>query len=564
LSSLRKSGVSLANESWLSPESKLIVHKAARSVTELQPNLSNVTDVILFLEILGYDHAMLQKDGFKSVHDFANYVYQTTDFYDEEKQLETNRRNKQFETIVPSFSKRLVDGLSLMAPWIGVLALLYLTGFSLWMSRALPADITIAFVGGVFIGLIASEGQLIAFSRIFSFHYFQGNIVEARRVLKRHYLFTTLSISVLSFLVFVGGVILVIPPTLVLITILGFASIFVHRASYLLLFSTKKSKEILLGFLMAIVVFYIAINAFVPETLSENTNRYFMSLTVSLLALSVVPAYRHYRLFGGKIPHSQTKISVAELPKFYSATSGHKYTINSRFGIQVWENLSFLIYGVFYFILLFGDRIISWFYTPGVLIASNGVALPLIFNSAYHVGADLALFTIIPGAIYQFMVLSPFQTQINNMTLALKISNISLLNNFIRVTYKKMIFFSLLIGLIFAGLLFIFGPYIIHFLGGTDVTINILRVSSLGSVFLSVFAGNAAVLIFLNRGKYLVLITIISAIALLSLGMHFGSYGYGNIVYAYLIATVIAASSSSAYVLKIIGNASSILFAKYS
>ena len=517
--------------------------------------------MILFLEILGYDNLTLQKYGFGSVHDFANYVYETTDFYDEEKQSETNRRNKQFETIVPSYSKRLVEGVSLIAPWIGVLALLYLTGFSLWMSSALPADITIAFIGGVFIGLIAGEGQLIAFGRIFPFIIFRAILLRPVGYIKRHYLFTILSISVLSFLILMGGIILVIPPMLVLITALAIASISIHRASYLLLFSTKKLKDVLLGFLMAIVVFYITINAFVPETLSENTNRYFISLTLSLLALSIIPAYRHYRLFGGKIPFA--KVSVAELPKFYSATSSYEYTVKSRFGIQIWENLSFLIYGVFYFILLFGDRIISWFYTPGVLIASNGVALPLIFNSAYHVGADLALFTIIPGAIYQFLVLSPFQTQINNMALALKISNISLLNDFIRVTYKKMIFFSLLIGLIFAGLLIVFGPYIIHFLGGNDITINILRVSSLGCVFLSVFAGNAAVLIFLNRGKYLVLITVISAIALVSLGMHFGTYGYGNIVYAYLIATALAASSSSAYILKIIGNASSILFAKY-
>ena len=562
MSSLRRSGIGLANEKCLSPESKLLVHKAARSVTELQPHLSNVTDVILFLEILGYDHPTLQKYGFKSVHDFANHIYEITDFYDEEKQSETNRRNKQFETNVPSFSKRLVDGVSLIAPLIGVLTLLYLTGFSLWMSSALPADITIAFVGGVFIGLIASEGQLIAFSRIFSFHYFQGNIVEARRVIRRHYLFTALSISVLSFLIFMGGIVSIIPPMLVLITVLGIVSISLHRASYLLLFSTKKLKEVLLGFLMAIVVFYIAINALEPKTLSENTDRYFMSFTVSLLALSVVPAYRHYRLFGGKIPFSQG--SAVELPKFYSATSSYKHTIKSRFGTQVWENLSYLIYGIFYFIILFGDRIVSWVYTPGVLIGSNGVTLPLIFNSAYHIGADLALFTIIPGAIYQFLLLSPFQTRINNMTLALKISNISLLNDFIRVTYKKMIFFCLLIGLIFAGLLIVFGPYIIHFLGGDDISIDILKVSSLGGVFLSMFAGNAAVLIFLNRTKYLALITVISAIVLLSLGMHFGSYGYGNIVYAYLIATVFAASISSVYVLKIIGNASSILFAKYS
>ena len=129
--------------------------------------------MILFLEILGYDNLTLQKYGFGSVHDFANYVYETTDFYDEEKQSETNRRNKQFETIVPSYSKRLVEGVSLIAPWIGVLALLYLTGFSLWMSSALPADITIAFIGGVFIGLIVAKVNLLRSAGFFPFIIFR-------------------------------------------------------------------------------------------------------------------------------------------------------------------------------------------------------------------------------------------------------------------------------------------------------------------------------------------------------------------------------------------------------
>lgn len=555
-----KSKTDLSFEKTMSPESKLLVHKAARSITDIQPTVSNVTDVLLFLEILGYDNTTLPASDFHSISDFANHVYEEIGYFDEERVSEAKLRTKQFESEVPSLSKRLVDGASLIAPWIGVLALLYLTGFSLWMSRALPADITIAFIGGVFIGLIASEGQLNTFSRIFAFHYLQGNTVEAKRIIKRHYLFSLLSISVLSSILLIGGILFLIPPLLVVITIFGLVTISLHRASYMLLFSMKKLKEILLGFLIALVVFYVVFTALEPKTLSQNTERYFISFTISFIALSIIPAYYHYKLFfGNKNVNSRT-----DLPNFYSPPSVTSATIKSRFGVQIWENLPNMIYGVFYFILLFGDRVISWFYTPQILIASNGVSLPLTFNSAYHVGADLALFTIIPGTLFQFIVLSVLYIKINNMSLTLKISETAVITDFIKFTYRKMIITSLLIGLAFAGLLNIFGPDIIHFLGGNDITVNILRVASFGCVFLSVFAGNASMILFLNRTKYLALMTIVCGIVLIIVGMHLGTYGYGNIVYAYLISTLLAASISTVYVLRIIKNSSSILFAKFS
>ena len=265
----------------------------------------------------------------------------------------------------------------------------------------------------------------------------------------------------------------------------------------MLLFSMKKLKEILIGFLVALVVFYIVFSALEPKTLSQNTDRYFISFTISFMALSIIPAYYHYKLFVA----NKNVNSRSDMPNFYSPPSVTSATIKSRFGVQIWENLPNLIYGVFYFILLFGDRVISWFYTPQVLIASNGVSLPLIFNSAYHVGADLALFTIIPGTLFQFLLLSTLYIKINNMSLTLKISETSVINDFIKFTYKKMIITSLLIGLAFAGLLNIFGPDIIHFLGGNDITVNILRVASFGSVFLSVFAGNASMILFSKSYK---------------------------------------------------------------
>jgi hypothetical protein len=560
LSYASKSRADISYQKTLSPESKLVVHKAARSIADIQPGVSNVTDVLLFLEILGYDNTTLPAHDFTSINDFAYRVYEVIGYYDEGRVSEVELRTKQFESEVPSLKHRLLDGASLISPWIGVLALLYLTGFSLWMSRALPADITIAFIGGVFVGLIASEGQLITFSRIFAFHYMQGNIVEARRIIKRHYLFSLLAISVISSIFLIGGILSLIPPVLVLITIFGLVTISMHRASYMLLFSMKKLKEILFGFLMALVVFYIVFTALEPKVLSQNIDRYFISFSISFLALGAIPIYYHYKLFfANKNPNSGS-----DLPNFYSPPSISSATVKSRLGIQIWENVPNMIYGLFYFILLFGDRVISWFFTPQVLIASNGVSLPLVFNSAYHVGADLALFTLIPGTLFQFALLSVLYLKINNMALTLKISETSVIDDFLRLTYKKMIFFSLLIGLAFASLLNIFGPDIIHFLGGNDITVNILRVASFGGVFLSVFAGNASMILFLNRTKYLALITVTCGIVLLTLGMHLGSYGYGNIVYAYLISTLLAAAITTVYVLGIIRNSSSILLAKFS
>ena len=90
------------------------------TITDLQPTVSNVTDVLLFLEILGYDNTTLPAPDFTSISDFANHVYEVIGYFDEERISETELRTKQFESEVPSLSKRLVDGASLISPWIGV------------------------------------------------------------------------------------------------------------------------------------------------------------------------------------------------------------------------------------------------------------------------------------------------------------------------------------------------------------------------------------------------------------------------------------------------------------
>ena len=304
------------------------------------------------------------------MHDLASNVCDIIGFYDEEKEREIQIRNDYFKIPIPAIRKSIVDAVTLISPWIGVLHLLYLTGFSLWMSKALPHPVTIAFIGGVFVGLISSEGLLNAFNRIFSFHYLQGNLVEARRAIKRLYVVTLLAIGVLSYIIFTGSIFFNVPLPLVLIAIFGTATIAIHRASYMILFSTRKLTQILVGYLIAIIVFYCAFSGLESRSLSEDTTKYFVPFQLVLQVSVLSPGYYTYRLFKSNRVSSKKEpiLSSIYTPAFYNNVN----TVRSRFGVQLWENILPLISGTLFFILLFGDRIISWFFTPGSLIVSNG------------------------------------------------------------------------------------------------------------------------------------------------------------------------------------------------
>src|SRR5437588_12525516 len=67
----------------LSIESRLFAEKAARSVAEIQSGLSDVSEVELFLEILGYDEEAAKNNGFTGVAALSNYISNFIDFYED-------------------------------------------------------------------------------------------------------------------------------------------------------------------------------------------------------------------------------------------------------------------------------------------------------------------------------------------------------------------------------------------------------------------------------------------------------------------------------------------------
>ena len=166
----------------ISRDARVFASKTARSIAEMQQSVNNMADVLVFLEVLGYDDRTAKKNGFDNLQELAKYVYNFVDAYDEQR---PDASSSAME--VPSTKRRLAESLSMIFPWLGSLVLLFVTGVSLWMAWGLPADVTTAFLAGVFLGLVVTEGLLQNYNRLFSFYYSQTNIGEVKRSIKRSY-----------------------------------------------------------------------------------------------------------------------------------------------------------------------------------------------------------------------------------------------------------------------------------------------------------------------------------------------------------------------------------------
>ena len=226
--------------------------------------------------------------------------------------------------------------------------------------------------------------------------------------------------------------------------------------------------------------------------------------------------------------------------------------------------MPYFVFGIFYFIMLFGDRILSWIFNPETVSAINGTTLPMAFNSIYHIGADLALFILVPTTIIQYIIISPIYSLTNNRALELKLSEDKEIDHFLRRSYIKLLIASLTVSLVAYVILNLIGPgLILNYLGGSETSIQILRYASIGNVLLSVFNANSMFIIFLNRAKILAIITIIAVILVVTLGIILAQSGFENIVKAYLVSTITGMVISTLYVAKIMRKAGSRFFSRY-
>ena len=536
-----------------SRESRIFAQKVARSIIEVQPNVNNTADIVVLLECLGYRKETLMQFGFADFHALANHIYDSLDMY------ETRGKSKDlfiesFTMKIPSLKKRLVEGIGMIFPWLGSLALLFITGVSLWMAWGLPIQITTAFVSGVFLGLVITEGTLQVFNRLFLFYTAQTNMGEVKRLQKRTYCLVGAVLSAAVCALFAIGYVTGIPTNLVGIMAISTVTVSLHRASYMIIYALKKLGQLIVAYSAAFTLL-LCVYYFGSPIISDNVTRYFAGLVTAFVALSIFSVYQHYKLL--KV---NTVTISADKPHFYNPISRTDKTIKSKFIVQLWEVTMYSLYGTFYLVTMFADRILSWIYNP--LVIKEGLGLPFAFNSVYHAGADLALVVLLPASIIQYVMMEPVHMHMNNVSITIKVSQANVLVKYIENMYKKLLLVTIFSSVTTALVLNLAEPYVMSHVAFSHTSIHVLQVASIANVFLSFFTANALLLMLTNKIKFLAVVAMISALIVLVGGILFARYGFENLVFAYLIASVFLGVTSTIYANKVVKKAGSILFSR--
>jgi hypothetical protein len=534
-------------------EDRPFLLKAARSVAELQPKVNNIADVMVFLEVLGYTRDDALRHGFSDLHELSRRIYEFLDILEhgEEGQPETSGSL----IAIPTTARRLAEGFALSFGWLGSLVVLFLAGVSLWLSLIMPLKYTTAFMAGLFAGLFVTEGPLQGFNRLFSFYHNMGNLAEAKRVLKRAYVVSGLVVGITAVSLYLASVLVGFPLDLFEVMMVSFLTISFHRVTYGIVYALRKAAQIVVSFSLAVaVLLYIYFD--MGDLILTATTRYFVALGAAVLVLSAFGFYEQYQVLAGKSFHGER-----DAPSFFRKVTFNRRTIRSSFSVQFWETMPNYLYGTFFFALIFGDRILSWFFNP--LKRANGIALPFVFNSTYHAGADPALLVIFPALIAQFTMMSPLFAQVTNRTLLYTVSEAGKVQSMIERRYYKVMAVSVLCSVVTLVALDYLAPLLLPATILTPTSLRILHIASFADVLLVVFFANSAFMFLMNRGEGLALMAMAGALVVAIGGFALGRFDFQNLVVAYLMATASVALVSTMYVLKNLGHASSMFFARY-
>ena len=536
-----------------SVESRAFVMKAARSIAELQPRVNNVADVMVFLEVLGYTKQDAQRNGFDDLNEVSREIYEFVDILDGGEEAHPSSHESYVK--LPTTARRIGEGLALSFGWVGALLLLFIAGVSLWLSLLLPLKVTTVFMAGLFAGIFITEGPLQGFNRFFAFYHNQGNLAEARRVLKRAYLVVGAVLAVTVGGLYALAVLTSFPIGLFEIGMISLIGVSLQRVIYAIIYTLRKMVHLVVSYSLAfsaLILVYFEMGALIPN----DVTRYFYALFAALAILSSFAFYDQLKLLKGDSFRLESGA-----PSFFRHSTTNKSTIRSRFSVQLWETLPNYLYGAFFFVLIFGDRVLSWFFNP--IKTADGVALPFVFNTVYHLGADPALLVIFPALIIQYAMMSPVFAQVSNATLEYSVSEADKIQPFLLSRYRMVMVASVASAVAVAAALDLLAPRLLPATALNPTSLQILHIASFANVLLVVFFANGVFMLFMNRMMGLAIIAMVGALVVLVGGLVLAHTGFQNIEMAYLLATATVAALSTIYVGANIGRAASIFFARF-
>jgi len=544
--------VTSVSNTVLPREARIFAEKAARSIIEVQDSIENVADIAILLEISGITKEDLEQNGFNDLYDLAIYVNNIIEFYEVRQKDESEFTNESISE-VPSKKKKLMESLAMTFPWLGSLAVFFVSGVSLWMVSGLPVYNVTALMIGVFLGIFISEGPLAVFQRFFVMNYSQLNTSEAKRTVKRNIILISLIVIASASLLLLFGYLANSPTSLVLLSVVSLATVSLHRASYMIIYALKKLKLLVVSYSIALALLLL-IYSLTSNIIHDIGNRYLVAVGVAFLWLFISSIYAYHKTFSSSSTHE-------EHPHFYKSPGAVKNTIKARITIQLWDALSYYIFGTCLFVMMFGDRLISWFFNPA--LHRSEALLPLLFNTPYHSGADPAMLVFAITSVAQYMIMAGFYQELSNITIIHGITQMQIIDEFLKKRYRKLMLFTIVTSCCVAVILNLLGPALMTRLGASHISLNILAIASIGNIFLSIFIANSMFATFTTRMKVFAIITLFSTLILGLGGFTLAHEGFENIVYAYLASAFVSALVSSLYMKKIVKNASSIYFARF-
>ena len=107
----------------LSRDSRLFAQKAARSIVEIERNVNNVADIMVLLDVLGYNDKISAENGYESLYNLAKNIQGFIENYDDKEKNAAEIVNT-FDTPIPTKKNLFSEGIGMMFPWIGSLILL--------------------------------------------------------------------------------------------------------------------------------------------------------------------------------------------------------------------------------------------------------------------------------------------------------------------------------------------------------------------------------------------------------------------------------------------------------
>jgi hypothetical protein len=552
----------IRHKTEITRESHIFAQKVARSITEIQQRVDTVADILLFLELQAYDDSVAKENGYESLHDLAKHVYPFIDMYSNKNARSKEEYLASLFSDVQSLMRRIPTALVLMFSWIGSFLLLLVIGVALWLVGFTSQDVRTMIMFSSFLGLTVIQGSWNAFNVLFSLHYSQGNIDELKRLLTKTYTINGIIIGVTVTAIIVFSILMKLPESTVVISAFMCMAIALHQTSIMIMYALKKLTQLMVAYAIGLLAVFLMFYA-LADLLPVYVLRYAIALVVAFGIPSAFTIYNHYKLLGSK--HNKKSPVSEGISSIYSAPTSSTVTLKSRFGIQMWETTFHFLYGLFFFILIFEDRFISWIYNDytGIIPSAVVSMLSFQFNTIYHIGADISLTIMLLTGLVQYLLLSPLYEMIHNKSVRLTLTEISGINKLLRQRYKIMIISSIVTSITISIILYLVGPDFVSVVGGTKASLFVLHYSCIANTLLSIFIGNSQFMVLIGKVKHLAILIIAAVIINGAIGFKFASLNFEYAVFGYLIASIVLSSISTVYLFKLFKNMASALFARF-